>query len=99
MANFLLALRHSTFPLGITVHYFFFYLKIFFFKFFCLYHAACRILVPQPGIKPVPHALEVQSLPWTTREASTISVKSFFPLFGHLGIYSSLKTAVKRPLF
>ena len=34
----------------------------------------------------MPHALEVQSLNnWTTGEASTISVKSFFPLFGHLG--------------
>lgn len=48
----------------------------------------------------MPHALEAQSLnSWTTREASSISVKSFFPLFGHLGIYSSVKTAVKRPLF
>ena len=43
-------------------------------------------LSPQPGIEPVPRALEVQSLNnWTTGEASTISVKSFFPLFGHLG--------------
>ena len=30
---------------------------------------ACRILVPQPGIKPVPPALEAWSLnPWTARE-------------------------------
>ena len=31
----------------------------------------CRILVPQPGIKSVPAAVEAQSLNlWTTREAS-----------------------------
>ena len=30
---------------------------------------ACSILVPQPGIEPVPPAVEAQSLnPWTTRE-------------------------------
>ena len=32
-------------------------------------HAACEILVPQPGIEPTPPALEAQSLNhWTTRE-------------------------------
>ena len=32
-------------------------------------YIACRILVPQLGIKPVPHAVEAQSLNhWTTRE-------------------------------
>ena len=31
-------------------------------KYFWLYHAACGILVPQPGIEPTPPALEVQSL-------------------------------------
>ena len=39
------------------------------FFFFWLRCVACGILVPRPGIKPVPHAVEVQSLNhWTTRE-------------------------------
>ena len=46
--------------------------KIFLFNFnfnFWLHCAACGILVPQPGIEPVPPALEVQSLNhWTARE-------------------------------
>lgn len=29
--------------------------------FFSLYHEACGILGPKPGIKPVPHAVEAQS--------------------------------------
>ena len=34
-----------------------------------LYHTACRILVPQPGIKSASPAMEAQSLNnWTTRE-------------------------------
>ena len=33
--------------------------------------AACRILVPQPGVKPVPSATEVQILNhWNAREVS-----------------------------
>ena len=37
--------------------------------FFWLHFAVCRILVPQPGIEPVPSALGVQSLnPWIARE-------------------------------
>ena len=40
-----------------------------FFFFFLLHCASCGILVPQPGIEPVPLALEEQSLNhWTTRE-------------------------------
>ena len=34
---------------------------LFLFFFFWLCHAAYRILVPQPGIEPVPPAVEVQS--------------------------------------
>ena len=41
------------------------------------YYAACRILVPQPGIKPVPLAVEVQSPNyWITREDPFRSVQS-----------------------
>ena len=48
------------------------------FTFFCLCHAAREILVPQPGVKPMPPAVEVQSLNlWTTREVP----KSMFTLF------------------
>lgn len=35
--------------------------EILFFFFFLLYHKACGILGPKPGIKPVPHAVEAQS--------------------------------------
>ena len=35
---------------------------------------ACGILVPQPGIEPVPPALEAQSLNhWTTREVPRVA--------------------------
>ena len=37
--------------------------------FFWLHYKACRILVPQQGIQPVPLAVEAWSLNhWTTRE-------------------------------
>ena len=43
-----------------------------FFFFFWPCHMACGILVPQPGIAPVPPALEALSLNhWTTREVPT----------------------------
>ena len=33
----------------------------------------CRILVPQPGIKPMPPAMRAQSLNhWTTREVPSV---------------------------
>ena len=36
---------------------------------------ACGILVPQPGIKPAPPALEVQSLnQWAAREVSVLTI-------------------------
>ena len=39
------------------------------FVLFWLCYAACRILVPRPGIEPVSPAVEAQSLNhWTTRE-------------------------------
>ena len=52
----------------------------FFFFFFGLlvwpHCAACGILVPQPGIEPVPPAVEAQSLNhWTARE---VQVNIFF---------------------
>ena len=38
--------------------------------------AACGILVPRPGIEPMPHALEDQSLNhWTTREVLSPTFK------------------------
>ena len=54
----------------------------FFFSFW-LHCTACGILVPQPGIKPAPPALEAQSLNhWTTREipGSTPFCLSIYPL-------------------
>ena len=48
-----------------------------FFFFFWLHLAACRILVPPPGIKPVPLAVEACSLNcWTTRE---VPENDFYP--------------------
>ena len=61
---------------------------IYLFLFFWSCHAACGILVPWPGIKPVPHAVEEQSLNhWTTREVpsrislSSVSIWHQFHLF------------------
>ena len=43
-----------------------------FFPIFC--HAACGILVPQPGIEPVPPTVEVRCLNhWTAREVPLLS--------------------------
>ena len=47
--------------------------NILFFFFFWPHGAACGILVPRPGIKPVPPALEAQSLNhWTAREVLSV---------------------------
>ena len=46
---------------------FFFLIQNFFFS--CLYHETCQMLVPWPGIEPMPAALKVWSFnPWTTKE-------------------------------
>ena len=42
----------------------------FFFFMFWLHHAACGILVPQPGIEPTPPALEA----WTVREVPVFHI-------------------------
>ena len=43
-------------------------------------HISCRILVPQPGIEPVPPEVEAQSLNhWIARESPLIlSIADFF---------------------
>ena len=65
----LLVLCHSLDP-----PFFFFFnnlLKVFLFYLFRSYHAACGILIPRPGIKPVPPAVKAQTLNhWSTGEAS-----------------------------
>ena len=58
--------------------------NILLFFFFLLCHRACRILVPQPGIKPMPSAVEAQSLNhWTIREVPIVSllVRGFSLIF------------------
>ena len=46
-----------------------FYLVANFFFFVWLHSMGCRILAPQPGIKPMPSAVKAQSLNrWTTWE-------------------------------
>ena len=58
---------------GILFYSILFYYFILFYFIFWLHCTACRILVPWPGIKPVPYALEVQSLNhWTAREVPRI---------------------------
>ena len=52
-------------PKEIGAHVFFF----FFFSTFWPHHLACEILVPRPGIEPIPPAVKVWSLShWTYRE-------------------------------
>ena len=58
-----------------TVASFFKIKAVLFYFFFWPYHAACGILVPRSGIKPVLPAVEVQSLNhWTAREVPGSSV-------------------------
>ena len=55
--------------------------RSFFFFFFLLCHIACRLLVPRPGIKPMPSAVEVRSLNhWTTREVPHVLCLFILPL-------------------
>ena len=58
-------------------HLIFFY---FYFFFFFFGHAACGILVPQPGIKSTSPAMEQQSLThWTAREVPyNLLIRHFF---------------------
>ena len=47
------------------------------FLFFWPCHLECGILAPQPGIEPVPPALEARSLNhWTAREFPSVSLFS-----------------------
>ena len=53
--------------------------------FFCFWpcHAACGILVPQPGIEPMPPAVEVQSPNhWTAREFPAVLLITVQKAFG-----------------
>ena len=60
-----------------TYHPIFIILKIYFF--FLLRFVACGILVPQPGIKPMPPAVGVWSLNhWTTREVPITLFLEYF---------------------
>ena len=54
--------------------------EIFFFFFFWPYSAACRILVPWPGIEPVPPAMEAQSLKPLDHQGSPASEEILAPL-------------------
>ena len=53
--------------------------NFFFFLIFWPYRAACGILVPQPGIEPMPPPVEAQSLNhWTAREAPYLTISTHF---------------------
>ena len=61
---FLLSMLLTVGLSGMSFIYLFIILKIFW-----LYHVACGILVPRPGIKPTPPTVEAWSLNhWTARE-------------------------------
>ena len=48
-----------------------------YYLYFSLHHAAYKILVPQPGIEPLPPVMEAQSLShWTSGDAPDISALS-----------------------
>ena len=73
------------------------YIYIFF---FCPSCTACEILVPQPGIIPMPPALEAWSLNhWTTREAPTFFAYIFWKyifsnlLFINILFYDHIKNS------
>ena len=55
---------------GKSIFRFFFFLFVYiFFFFFKSFHVACAMLIPQPGIEPMPLAVKVQGPNhWTTRE-------------------------------
>ena len=60
------------------------------FPFFWLSHKACGILVPRPGIEPVPLAVEAWSLNhWTTREVPAHCFPRLINLRFCSGIYSN----------
>ena len=64
------------------------------FFFFWLHHTACRVLVPRPGIEPMPRAVEVQSRNhWTAREVPRFLIKWFTEISfsGSLKIYLYVK--------
>ena len=62
----------------ITGVFFFFCIKAIYLLFWWWYCLACRILVPQPGTKSAPPAVEVWSLNhWTAREVPTVGLKWF----------------------
>ena len=66
------------------------YQVLFFFWPHCM---ACGILVPQPGIKPVPPAVEVQSPNhWTTREVPPSVISKHITLLCSSSTYQRVKT-------
>ena len=64
-------------------------------KYFWLYHAACGILVPQPGIEPTPPALEVQSLNRTGPAGESLSSQFALTLVFFLGGSEGKESACK----
>ena len=77
-------LRHGWGKMGFEVKqrkliFYCYWCQVFFSFFFFLAARAYRILVPQPGIKPMTLAVEAQSLNhWTTREVPLLSIFKYF---------------------
>ena len=57
----------------------------FFFFFFCLHHMASRILIPWPGIKPAPPAVELQGFNTLDQQGSPYS--RIFPFYHKLAFF------------
>ena len=65
--NLSISLRRT--PVSHRRHLYYFFFFFFFFLIFWPCLAACRILLPRPGMEPTPPAVEGRSLNhWTTRE-------------------------------
>ena len=61
-----------------TFNFFIFIFKILFIYLFWLHRVAFRILIPQPGIEPVPPAVEGRRLNhWTPREVPRLTFYLF----------------------
>ena len=76
------------------LHEFFLILKFYLYMYFCLHQGAYGILVPQPGMEPVPPAMGAWRLNlWTTREVPKYSVR-----FSDICIHNAVYT-IPSPLF
>ena len=76
------------------------YIYVFFFLSYYFGVSACRILVPQPGIEPMPLAMKAQSLNhWTARQISIYVYIQDFRVFSFFPVISVISFALKTQVF